>query len=125
MVDTNKDGKIDGADRKVVFGPDGKQVGITLRDALGAAGLKWYDEAVNPSSTLSAADKQNSYSTKKSADGSFEAIVRVRNRQIRLTAPESWEIVSRTGIEPVAEARRAHPLPGEPGDPSVLGRPRP
>ena len=99
VVDTNKDGKIDDKDRKVVFGPDGKQVGITLRDALGAAGLKWYDEAVNPSNTLSAADKQGSYSTKKSADGSFEGIVRVRNRQIQLTAPESWEIVSRTGID--------------------------
>ena len=99
VVDTNGDGTIDAQDRKVVFAPDGKQVGITLRDALGAAGLKWYDEAANPSSTLSAADRQNSYSTMKSADGSFEGIVRVRNRQLRLTSPESWEIVSRTGID--------------------------
>jgi hypothetical protein len=99
VVDTNGDGKVDDQDRKVVFDPSGKQVGITLRDALGAAGLKWYDEDTNPSNTLSEADRQNSYSTKKSADGSFEGIVRVRNRQIRLTSPESWEIVSRTGID--------------------------
>ncbi|HEX2048597.1 MAG TPA: hypothetical protein VHF27_12595 [Acidimicrobiales bacterium] len=99
VVDTNGDGKVDDKDRRVVFDPSGKQVGITLRDALGAAGLKWYDEDVTPSSALSAADRQNSYSTKRSADGSFEGIVRVRNRQIRLTAPESWEIVSRSGID--------------------------
>lgn len=99
VVDTNGDGTVDDQDRKVVFDPTGKQVGITLRDALGAAGLKWYDEDANPSSSLSAADRQNSYSTKKSADGSFEGIIRIRNRQIRLTAPESWEIVSRTGID--------------------------
>ena len=99
VVDTNGDGVVDDKDRRVVFDPTGKQVGITLRDALGAAGLKWYDEDANPSATLSAADRQNSYSTKKSADGSFEGIIRVRNRQLRLTAPESWEIVSRTGID--------------------------
>jgi len=64
VVDTNGDGKVDDADRKVVFDPNGRQVGITLRDALGAAGLRWYDESANPSNTLSAADRQNSYSTK-------------------------------------------------------------
>jgi hypothetical protein len=99
VVDTNADGVIDANDRKVVFGPDGKQVGITLRDALSAAGLKWYDEAANPSSTLSAADKQNSYSTRRSADGSFEGIIRVRDRQLQLTAPESWEIIGKDGID--------------------------
>ena len=98
VVDTNGDGNVDDQDRKVVFDPDGKQVGITLRDALDVAGLKWYDEAVNPSNTLSAADKQGSYSTITLADGKSEGIFRIRNRQIQLNAPESWEIVGRDGI---------------------------
>jgi hypothetical protein len=98
VVDTNGDGVVDGTDRKVVFDPSGKQVGITLRDALGVAGLKWYDEAVNPSNTLSAEDRQGSYSTIRLADGKSEGIFRIRNRRIRVNAPESWEIVGRDGI---------------------------
>ncbi|MDQ4068784.1 MAG: hypothetical protein M3203_04820 [Actinomycetota bacterium] len=98
VVDTNGDGKVDDNDRKVVFDPNGKQVGITLRDALNVAGLKGYDEVANPSHTLSEADRQGSYSTRKLADGKSEGIVRIRNRQIRLNTPESWEIVARDGI---------------------------
>jgi thrombospondin type 3 repeat protein len=97
VVDTNGDGKIDTADRKVVFDPSGHQVGITLRDALSAAGLKAYDEDANPTASLSSADKQNSYSTKK-IDGT-EVLFRVRNRQIKLGSPQSWEVVDSKGID--------------------------
>ncbi len=98
VVDTNKDGAINEQDRKVVFDLEGKQVGLTLRDALTAAGLKGYDESETPSSSLSLADRQRSYSTSTDADG-VETLFRVRNRQIEPGSPRSWEIVTRNGID--------------------------
>ncbi|MEZ4662217.1 MAG: PKD domain-containing protein [Caldilineaceae bacterium] len=40
LQDTNHDGLLDEDDRRLVFDENGKQVGITLRDALDAIGLK-------------------------------------------------------------------------------------
>ena len=111
VVDTNGDGVVDDKDRKVVFDPSGKQVGITLRDALSAAGLQWYDEATTPSNTLTAAQRASSYSTFKSTDKTREIIFRVRDRQLNLSTPESWEIVNRIGIDrkPTLDERILYP----------------
>ena len=98
-VDTNGDKVIDDKDRKVVFDTSGKQVGITLRDALEAAGLTWYDEATKATNTLSAAEKRGSFSTLKRSDG-VEVVFRVRDRMITLGTPREWLIVTPNGIDP-------------------------
>lgn len=99
VIDTNDDGVVDDDDRPVVFDLDGNQVGISLRDALRAAGLDEYDEAVTPSSSLSAADRQSSYSVLKSTNGTDERLFRIRGREIEEGSPKSWEILSATGID--------------------------
>ena len=98
VVDTNGDGKVDGSDHKVIFDPEGKQVGITLRDALAAAGLKWYDETTTPTSSLRDAERYNSYSTKAWPDGKGERIFRVRDRKVEEGAPKQWDVITPTGI---------------------------
>src|SRR5690606_13587631 len=82
LQDTNGDGAIDDNDRRVVFGGDGKQIGITLADALEAIGLNKYDETVNPTASLTAEEVANSYSTilipvPGSSAGEAERIFRV------------------------------------------------
>ena len=54
-ADTNDDGTIDDSDHPVVYDAQGQAVGITLRDALGAVGLKHY------TAVLDAAGKPKSY----------------------------------------------------------------
>jgi hypothetical protein len=63
-ADTNGDGVIDAGDRRMVFLPDGRPAGITLADALQAIGLARYDERVTPSSTITPAQRRNSYAVK-------------------------------------------------------------
>lgn len=109
VEDTNGDGVVDADDRKVVFDLTGKQVGITLRDALEAAGLKWYDEDVPAQQTtaLLQADRLKSFSTKKvdvkdstGKDVQVEVIYRIRGRAIDLSSPRQWFVVTPTGIDP-------------------------
>ncbi|MGH9280732.1 MAG: hypothetical protein ACRD12_21910 [Acidimicrobiales bacterium] len=102
VEDTDGDGDVDTDDRRVIFNLQGKPVGITMRDAMQAAGLKWYDEDANPSSSLTRDLKQKSFSTKKlpSPEGEFEIIYRIREREIRLDSPKEWLIVTPTGIDP-------------------------
>ncbi|MDQ4096593.1 MAG: hypothetical protein M3144_01820, partial [Actinomycetota bacterium] len=102
VEDTDGDGDVDTNDRRVIFNLQGKPDGITMRDAMEAAGLKWYDEDANPSSSLTRDLKRNSFSTKKlpSPEGDFEIIYRIREREIRLDTPKEWQIVTPTGIDP-------------------------
>jgi hypothetical protein len=96
--DSNSDGVIDNSDRKRVFDENGRTVGITLRDALAAAGLGAYDESETPSGSLSEAEKDRSYSTMTNEEGT-EFIYRVRRTQMTLGEPKSWEILTPTGID--------------------------
>ena len=48
VVDTNGDGVIDDNDRRIVFDASGRQVGVTLIDALDALGLQRYRENCPP-----------------------------------------------------------------------------
>ena len=116
VVDTNGDSVIDDKDRKVVFDLAGKQVGISLRDALEAAGLKWYDEDVTPTNSLTnLADRTNSFSTKKlpvDTGGTLEVIYRIRNRNVQLGSPSEWMVVTPTGIDPNPRLDSRVLLPG-------------
>ena len=94
---------VERARSKVVFDLTGKQVGITLRDALEAAGLKWYDETANPTSGLTQEQRLRSFSTMKSADGKGEFVYRVRGREIKLGSPKEWMVVTPHGIDPFAK----------------------
>lgn len=104
--DTNADGRVGPGDHRVSFDPAGRQVGITLRDALGAVGLTAYDERITPSSSLTQEQRQASYSTFRDGNGS-ERLFRVRDVRPADTleaalAPgvrRSWEIFTPTGID--------------------------
>jgi hypothetical protein len=104
-IDTNGDGAVDEQDRRVAFGPDGKTVGITLRDALEAIGLKHYDEAATPTNTLPEALQRNSYSTIFDEAGR-ERVYRIRTTteiesDPRHEGPEKfWAVVTPQGINP-------------------------
>ncbi|MFO0800020.1 MAG: FG-GAP-like repeat-containing protein [Gemmataceae bacterium] len=106
IADTNGDGRVGPGDRRVTFDPAGRQVGITLRDALTAAGLAAYDERESPSASLTPEQRQASYSTFRDANG-FERVFRVRDVRPAETleaalapgARRSWEILTPTGID--------------------------
>jgi hypothetical protein len=101
LLDTNGDGVVDGNDKRVVFGPDGKQIGITLADALEALGLTRYDESVTPSSSLTPDQLANSYSTLTIISGTqeFVDIFRIRDTAVQTNVPKSWEVLMPTGID--------------------------
>lgn len=97
LVDTNGDGRIDGDDRRVVFDARGRQVGITLPDALEAIGLTRFDEDDDPTSTLSSEEIENSYSTR--LEEGVERIYRLREASKDGVSSQSWEIITPTGIQ--------------------------
>jgi hypothetical protein len=106
LQDTNEDGVIDENDRRVVFGGDGKQIGITLEDALEAIGLTKYDETANPTASLTEEERANSYSTISvpiSGTGALtetaERIFRVGETASQDGVPKAWEILTPTGID--------------------------
>jgi hypothetical protein len=99
VVDTNGDGRINDQDHRVVFDANGKQVGITLREALAAIGLTHYDEATTPTSSLTADQVRNSYSTVTTPEGR-ERIFRVREVAIEEGIRKQWVMLTPTGIDP-------------------------
>ncbi len=102
VEDTDGDGDVDTERPRVIFDLAGKPVGITFRDAMEVAGLKWYDEDANPSSGLTRDLKQKQLLDQEAGrtDGEFEIIYRIREREIRLDSPKEWLIVTPTGIDP-------------------------
>lgn len=98
VIDTNGDGKVDKDDRRVTFDDKGKQVGITLKDALAAIGLTRYDEETTATSTLTDREIENSYSTIVDEAG-VEKIFRIRGKALKDGVPKSWEILTPTGID--------------------------
>ena len=98
VIDTNGNGMLEEGDHRVVFDENGKQVGITLRDALGAIGLEHYKEEKTPSSSLSYKDRNESYSTIVNSHG-VERIYRVRGTAYQEGAPNSWEVMTPQGID--------------------------
>ncbi len=97
-VDTNENGVLDEGDRKMIFGPDGKNLGITLRDALAAIGLTEYREVDTPTNTLTQEQIDNSYSIFTTANGA-EKLYRVRRTSLTPGVAQTWEIVGPTGID--------------------------
>ncbi len=106
LADTDGDGVVGPGDHRVSFDPTGKQVGITLRDALAAVGLTAYDERETPTLSLTPEQRQASYSTFRDENG-FERVFRVRSvrpadaleEALAPGARRAWEILTPTGID--------------------------
>lgn len=98
QIDTNGNGVIDPDDDRVIFDGAGKQVGITLREALSAIGLTQLDEATTPTSSLSEDEQARTYSTFIN-DAGVERIFRIRKAAIQDGVPKAWEIITPTGID--------------------------
>jgi hypothetical protein len=98
VMDTNGDGVIDASDRRVVFDANGKQVGITLRDALAAIGLSHYFEFERPTASLTETELRNSYSTFFD-DAGVERIYRIRGTAYEPGKLKLWEVITPTGID--------------------------
>jgi hypothetical protein len=98
LVDTNGDGVVGAGDRKAVYDADGKPLGITLREALAAAGLKEYRETDTPTDTLTQHEVDHSYSIVTNADGG-DIIWRVRRTGAEPGLAKEWQILTPTGID--------------------------
>jgi hypothetical protein len=94
--DTNGDGSINEGDRRTTFDSAGKEVGITLFDALAATGMTRYNEADDPMTDLTAEEIQNSYST--SFVNGIERIYRIRGVANDPLVQKRWEILTTLGI---------------------------
>lgn len=109
VVDTSGDGVVDDDDRRIVFDASGRQVGVTLVDALDALGLERYREDCpdgDPSpecrktGELSDSERENSYSVQFEGDeGQIERIFRIRNTAKDNINPKAWEVITATGID--------------------------
>lgn len=97
VIDTNGNGQLDGEDRRASFDGAGKEVGISLFDALAAAGMTAYDENTDPMDTLSTEEIQNSYST--ILDGEVMKIHRIRGVVNDPQAEKYWQILTPLGID--------------------------
>ncbi len=97
MFDANGDGVIDDDDR-ILFDDRGRQVGITLAEALEEVlGLVHYDEDKTGTSTLSPTQIENSYSTR--VIGGVERLWRVRSASRELGNPlKAWVVLTPEGI---------------------------
>lgn len=82
----------------ILFDGDGRQVGITLKDALeNVLALHHYDEADDPTSGLTQEEIQNSYSTIEVGDRLI--LTRVRGVSRDLTDPRrKWVVLDETGL---------------------------
>lgn len=99
VADTNGDQTVSDGDRNVVFDENGKHTGITLRQALAASGLTEYNELETPTSGLTQAEIDSSYSVRPYDDGTGELVFRVRGTKREPGINKSWEIVTPTGID--------------------------
>ncbi len=107
VIDTNFDGIVDGNDRRAIYDADGKEVGITLFEALAAAGLKRYQEATTPTGSLSDTEILSSYSTfvaPAEVIGGIsyparEKIYRIRGISNDAINQKYWEILTPLGID--------------------------
>lgn len=120
VIDTNGDGVVGAGDRRVLFGPDGKEVGVTLREALAANGLAHHYEKIDaanearllgmgiPANQIKDSDAltddqlKNSYSTfftGAGVAGVLERIFRVRETARTPGSAQNWEVVTKTGID--------------------------
>lgn len=97
ISDVNGDGVVDEDDR-ILFDARGRQVGITLGEALEAVlGLTHYDEDQNPTATLSPSQVENSYSTR--LIGGVERLWRIRSASKDLGNPlKNWVVLTPEGI---------------------------
>jgi hypothetical protein len=88
--------KDDPSARWVVFDENGKQVGLTLRESLQATGLTEYNEGDDPTSGLTQAQRNSSYSV-IDVPGVGQRLFRVRGAQ-----PETgkeWQVWTPTGLD--------------------------
>ena len=100
VIDTNDDGVVDDNDRRVTFDLNGKQVGITLIEALESIiGLTYYREEDTPTSSLTPFQQENSFST-QIVDG-VETLWRVRRVSQELSNPlKAWIVITTKGFDP-------------------------
>lgn len=97
LFDANGDGIIDDDDR-ILFDARGRQVGITLAEALEEVlGLDHYDEDVTPTASLNPVQLANSYSTR--VVGGVERLWRIRTASRELGNPlKAWAVLTPEGI---------------------------
>jgi hypothetical protein len=112
IEDTNGDGSIDDGDRRITFGADGKEVGITVFEALSAAGLARYEARLDPATdryleyevggdtpvALAEGQVLASYSTYVDDQGR-EKIFRIRGVSNDFNIQKYWEILTPTGVD--------------------------
>lgn len=100
--DVNGDGVVDDLDR-TVYDPLGRQVGITLTEALeDIVGLTGYDEEDDPTSSLSAIEIIQSFSVRTVPTPSGPVTVLWRIGDVASGEPadrRAWEILTPTGID--------------------------
>lgn len=97
VIDTNFNGMIDAGDRRATFNAVGKEVGITLYEALAAVGLTQYDESLTPTDSLTDAQILASFSTTTVAGR--EKIFRIRGLSNDALNQKYWEILTPLGID--------------------------
>ena len=108
-IDANGDGAITAADATyvrdtaVIFDGAGKEVGISLYQALAAAGLKHYDEATTPTGNLNQTQILGSYSTYFDVASNREKIYRIRGVGNDALNQKYWEILTADGIDQVTD----------------------
>lgn len=125
VIDTNFDGVIDHPliddplidddliedDRFATFDGSGKEVGITIFEALAAVGLTRYDEAATPTGSLSDEEILSSYSTYMAPAETIgginyparEKIHRIRGISNDLINKKYWEVLTPLGIDQVID----------------------
>jgi hypothetical protein len=109
LYDTDGNGVVDDRDRRVLFDREGRQVGITVRDALeNALGLKHYDEDQSPGAGLTVQQRKESYSTRGvdvdtdgngTPDRTVRMIWRIRDVSRDDSPLKKWSVLTPTGID--------------------------
>lgn len=96
--DLNEDKVVDERDR-TLFDAQGRQVGITLREAFEQVlGLTRYDEDATPASTLDALELERSYATREV--GGVTVLWRIGGVAMDRTNPRrKWEVLTPAGID--------------------------